>query len=675
VGKKTMSEKVKDYAQCIGFLVLFLFIIIGIPVLAFIRGYDRTIQVDKDAYISEYHPDANFGPENVLRVGRDNYGEIRSFYHFNISSVSRDWREAWIYVKFDYGTSLIDIGVYFTLNNWDEMTITWNNRPHPTVYKGHILCDGFEFRIPVNLDEIIDGGVSVCLCCMQLGEEGYIQGYSKEGASYNGQIAEIELTYTGFEPVVFWLSMRILILIFGIIGLIVLAVILAKHSKPIRVKRKRKPNNFPQDLEQIHKLLQNKAIANKIGPPAHINANEMMRRYYERNKPTLEKEINQYITLRLEHGKTFIYVNGRRFIQCIRLVLNIQKQDIPMYDEIESIDEAANVYKNHIYQNRIVQGPMAAPVRAQGHDITPEQEFWGHCSNLQAWIENNYDTRILMSNISFPLLRELSKAGDPVARGVYKEEIAVRLESGYPSVVQYLLAQGYIKEFTPAEFETLLESTDLIQKLSSNSRVLGALLDTCFYNFPLVIEKIILQILDLQNGEDLLLSFINRDIRYHRFPQFLPHFYNRLTPKVLVKLEDVLKNLINRVDEEIRKKVLNCVQAISERLSKYDVNSIGAKKVFLDNKFQLLENIPLKQAAIDKIKANILKAKNEAPSRCAFCGKVIPKGKDVCEWCGHKKDDDRGGGFLPHPFISKPPPGGGGGSMKAVAVVKNKTAA
>jgi hypothetical protein len=397
-----------------------------------------------------------------------------------------------------------------------------------------------------------------------------------------------------------------------------------------------------------------------------------MNRYYSRVVPTLEKEINQYITLKLEHGRTFIYVNGRRFIQCIRLVLNIQKQDIPMYDEIESIDEAANVYKNHIYQNRIVQGPMATPVRGQGHDITPKQEFWGHCSNLQAWVENDYDTRILMSNISFPLLRELSKAGDPVARRVYKEEIAVRLESGYPSVVQYLLVQGYIGEFSPDEFETLIESTDLIRKVSSSSKVLASLLSTCFYKFPTLMKNIILQVLTLPNGEDLLLSIIKRKSQYHKFPQIIPLFYTQLTPQTLIKLEEILKNLVNRVDKET---VLKCMQAINEQLNIYNLTFNRSNGVFPDNRIRLLKNFPIGKVDLDKIIADLLKAKKNAPSRCAFCGKVIPKGKVVCEWCGHKRDDVPRGWFLPHPFIFKPPPGGGGGSMKAVAVVKNESAA
>ena len=335
---------------------------------------------------------------------------------------------------------------------------------------------------------------------------------------------------------------------------------------------KNKKRSKQQDIKNGAKnLVWNKSVHNapkKVGPLPPPNLPELMPRYYPKISHILEKQINQYITLKLENGRTFIYVNGGRFIQCIRLVLNIQKEDIPLYDEIESIDETANVYKNHIYQNRIVRGPMAAPVRDQSHDITPEQEFWGHCSNLQAWVENDYDTRILMSNISFPLLRVLSKAGDPKARKVYKEEIALRLESGYPSVVQYLLVQGYITEFTPEEFETILETTDLIPKISSDIKVLYQLVRTCAYKFPALGETITLQIKKLPNS------------KYVHFLQLL----------------------------------------------------FG--------------------------------------SRCTFCGKEIPKERDNCEWCGHRRPDDDD--LLKFPFKFRRPDGGDG-SMKAVGLVSSKT--
>ena len=667
-----MREEVKSVFQCVGFLLFVLLLVIGFPVIAYIKGYDRTIQVDKDAYVSEYNPDVNYGSESYLRVGEYELGKVNTYYHFNISSHSYEWKEVWIYVKFNYGTNLTDIGVNLTRNNWDEMTISWNNRPESITYMGHILCDGFDFRIPVDLDQFTDDGVSICLYGKQEGGGEYIQGYSKEGASNSDQIAWIKLYYIGYDPIVLGIILRVVISVLCIIGMIIIAIFLVigrKHKQ----KAKHSPKNlvWNKPVQDAVKLAPKKIPL--LPPP---NLPDMIPRYYPKATPTLEKQINQYITLKLEHGRTFIYVNGRRFIQCIRLVLNIQKQDIPLYDEIESIDEAANVYKNHIYQNRIVRGPMAAPVRNQSHDITPEQEFWGHCSNLQAWVENNYNTRILMSNISFPLLRELSRAGDPVARRLYKEEIALRLESGYPSVVQYILAQGYIGEFSPDEFETILESTGIIQKLSRDSKVLSSLLNSCIHKFPTLIEKIIIQILNLPNSEDLLLSMINRDISYSKLPGFLQNYNILKISQFLVKLKNILENNLKKIDENKHEIILKCVKAINEQLSKYEMNSIRTRRASYNDRFQPFINPLMQKNALnllveEKFKDKALKAKIKVPSRCTFCGKIIPKDKDFCEWCGHKKrDDDDDKGFFPYPFIFKPP--GGGGSMKAVALVHVK---
>ncbi|MHA1728786.1 MAG: hypothetical protein ACTSWY_08650 [Promethearchaeota archaeon] len=55
--------------------------------------------------------------------------------------------------------------------------------------------------------------------------------------------------------------------------------------------------------------------------------------------------------------------------------------------------------------------------------LTPKEAFWGHCSNLQVWVEHDYDTRFLHYSLSFPLLKELALAGDERARFKLREEI------------------------------------------------------------------------------------------------------------------------------------------------------------------------------------------------------------------------------------------------------------
>ena len=132
-------------------------------------------------------------------------------------------------------------------------------------------------------------------------------------------------------------------------------------------------------------------------------------------------KVNEFITLKLVNNETIIYVNEKKFLQCIRLILQIPTEIVHQYKEIDSIDEAAEVYDKYLHQNRIIQGPMASPVEDVDISITPEQEFESHCSNIQAWFDNGYDTRILHSNIAFPLLKRLADVGDVHARKIFKE--------------------------------------------------------------------------------------------------------------------------------------------------------------------------------------------------------------------------------------------------------------
>ena len=180
------------------------------------------------------------------------------------------------------------------------------------------------------------------------------------------------------------------------------------------------------------------------------NSGDSIKPYVPKYKIT-EYQINKYLKLKLEYGKTNIYVNDQKFRQCKYLLFNIPTQKIEQYDEIESIDEAAE--------------KLSGRMEGDGYYIPSETEFWGRCSNLQAWYENNYDTRILHRNLAFPLLKKLADAGDDLAKRVFKEEIALRLESGYPSVVGYLINQGYMKYLCEDELDTLIEDSNFIQNV------------------------------------------------------------------------------------------------------------------------------------------------------------------------------------------------------------------
>lgn len=168
----------------------------------------------------------------------------------------------------------------------------------------------------------------------------------------------------------------------------------------------------------------------------------------EHTKITLlnpEFKVNDFFSLKLEEGKTNIYVRHKLFLQCKFLMLTIPVEQVDFLDEISSIDEAEN----------ILDKSLEGGHRINDYEIPPEVEYWGHCSNMQVWYENNYDTRLLHRNLSFPLLRRLTDVGDPLARRVLKEEVAKRYLSNYEPVKEFLSETGYLDYLNIEELESI----------------------------------------------------------------------------------------------------------------------------------------------------------------------------------------------------------------------------
>ena len=211
-----------------------------------------------------------------------------------------------------------------------------------------------------------------------------------------------------------------------------------------------------QNVERVFEVITEKLFErynrNTIRNQPYIPINNYQSK---KKRRTVKKEfkINKKLTLKLENNRTNIYVDGKLFNQCKYLLLNISTNKIRDYDIIASIDEAAERL------DRSLEG------RNSHFTISPKTEFWGHCSNIQAWYENNYDTRILHRNLAFPLLKSLAAANDALAKKVFKEEIALRLESGYPSVVFYLIERKYLKLLTEEELNTIIESPKFLRNL------------------------------------------------------------------------------------------------------------------------------------------------------------------------------------------------------------------
>lgn len=158
--------------------------------------------------------------------------------------------------------------------------------------------------------------------------------------------------------------------------------------------------------------------------------------------PKLEYIINKYISLKLYREKTVVCVCDKIFLTCQKVVLNILVGDVNNYDFYSSIDQI--IEHSETFSSQII--PFS---------ISPEEEFWAHCSNLQAWVENNYNTHILTYEISFGILNELSKKGVKRAQIILKEEIIERLKNSpkdvKPSTLIYFLNEGFISLLSQEE--------------------------------------------------------------------------------------------------------------------------------------------------------------------------------------------------------------------------------
>jgi len=174
-------------------------------------------------------------------------------------------------------------------------------------------------------------------------------------------------------------------------------------------------------------------------------------------------KINQYLSLKLDEGITNIYVNDELFSQCKFLLLKINKSNPiqeALIDEIISIDEAEEK----------LDGSMEEGNPDNVISIPPETEFWGHCSNLQVWYENDYDTRLVHRNLAFPLLKKLTEVGDIQAKRAFKEEIAKRFTSGNQVVKDFLIEENYLDYLDREEFWSLFKfDTCILQELEALS--------------------------------------------------------------------------------------------------------------------------------------------------------------------------------------------------------------
>lgn len=254
--------------------------------------------------------------------------------------------------------------------------------------------------------------------------------------------------------------------------------------------------------------------------------------------------INKYITLELRNGKTVSFMDNSEFLICKAANINSYLRDLA-YGSIDKTIEDLD---------------MRSFV-----SLSQEEEFWVHCSNLQAWNENNYDTRFLHSNLAFPLLEELVRLSDPKALEVFKDEIVKKLKSNHMPTVINLLQSGYLDKFTDEEFEILLSEVkdkNYTYEINTQDKVV---LDMMFIgdDFDEVppVERFktrtILFLIEhpILNLFELLIKF-----GCYYFKDYYPwifKFFDRLKKKKPIFFENKVKQLFKKGDLVLPKKFTN----------------------------------------------------------------------------------------------------------------------
>ena len=216
-------------------------------------------------------------------------------------------------------------------------------------------------------------------------------------------------------------------------------------------------------------------------------------------------KVNDSISLSLIGKQTIIYVNKVEFMQCKSILLDIPANTTHSLNEVDSIDEAYEISKR-----------LDTSKSVSKYQITPREEFWGHCSNLQTWVEHDYDTRLLHSDLAFPLLKRLSEVGDVKALRMFKHEIITRFIEGSNNTKEFLIYEGYIDYLSEEEIRCILPIEEMLalENIEETFQIKFSMANDIEYITGVDIEPENLYFI-----EDFKISALKMDTTSEQFPE------------------------------------------------------------------------------------------------------------------------------------------------------------
>lgn len=167
-----------------------------------------------------------------------------------------------------------------------------------------------------------------------------------------------------------------------------------------------------------------------------------------------DEKDNIILTVRLINGESRIFVKEEEILTCRFVPLSIPDNELPKLEHIESINDVIDHF-DHSLEGDYENEDILSKWNLTSSELA-ELDFFVNCSNLEAWVENDFDTRLLDYRLSFPLLEKIGKQGNLRAQMRFKEKIYHRFTSGKTQVKHYLM-EAFPWYFTQPELNSLLD--------------------------------------------------------------------------------------------------------------------------------------------------------------------------------------------------------------------------
>lgn len=200
-------------------------------------------KAEMDSYIYRWDADTNYGGANELEVG-GSFGRYVSYIYFDFDDEPDDWKEVEISLYLYYITETMNVNMFLTSSAWEELAITYNNRPALGGLIETFTASSrgiYEFDVTDQVEDLLDDdeeGISICLNLSST-YTGTIYMYSEEGAYYDDYAPLLIWTYE-IVPDIDW-GFIIMIILLILVPISIASVLIILYFTKWRKKAPRKP--------------------------------------------------------------------------------------------------------------------------------------------------------------------------------------------------------------------------------------------------------------------------------------------------------------------------------------------------------------------------------------------------------------------------------------------------